>query len=120
MLARSLLVVDSDRRNRAVLEQKLIAAGFDVLTASNADEAFDQAAKHRPDLVLSEVDLPGSGGLDLCRRLRADERTNACGIVLLSRDSSINAKQDALGAGCDDYLIKPIFVKEVVIRLGNL
>lgn len=115
-----ILVVESNQGNMGVLVEKLEGAGFAVHAAARAPEALEYALGEPPDVILLEADLPGMDGLELCRRIRADERTTGCGLILLSRDSTMKAKEDALSAGCDDYLTKPIFVKEVIIRLGKI
>lgn len=120
MFGKRLVVIDADARNRRVLEHKLREAGFEVQACDRTDTAFDLIASVRPDVVLAELAGPNIDGLGLCKRLRADERTEACGVVFLSRDASVEAKQSALDAGCDEYLQKPIFVREIVLHLSNL
>jgi CheY-like chemotaxis protein len=120
MHRKRLVVVDGDVRNLRVLERKLGDAGFEVHVARRTDEALELAFTHRPDVVLSELSGPNIDGLELCRVVKSDERTTGCGIIFLSRDVTVEAKRRALDAGCDEYLHKPIFVREIVLRLGNL
>lgn len=120
MFGKRLVVVDADARNRRVLEHKLRDAGFDVHATDRTDAAFDLVASVRPDVVLTELAGPNIDGIGLCRRLRSDERTDGCGVIFLSRDASVETKQSALDAGCDDYLQKPIFVREIILHLSNL
>jgi CheY-like chemotaxis protein len=120
MLGKRLIVVDSDERNLRVMDTKLRDAGFDVHTASRTDEALELAQAIRPDVVLTDLAGPNIDGLWLVKKLKTDERTEGCGVIFLSRDVSVDAKQKALAAGCDEYLHKPIFVREIILHLGNL
>ncbi len=120
MFGKRLVVVDSDVRNLRVLDKKLRDAGFEVHTAGRSDEALEMAQALRPDVVLTDLAGPNVDGLWLARRLRADERTDSCGVIILSRDASVEIKQQVLDAGCDEYLHKPIFVREIILHLSNL
>ena len=120
MLGKRLVVVDADERNLRVLDKKLRDAGFEVHTANRADEAFEIAKSVRADVVLADFNSPNIDGVWLARRLKAEDRTAGCGVIFLSRDASVEAKQRALDVGCDEYLHKPIFVREIILHLGNV
>jgi DNA-binding response OmpR family regulator len=120
MFGKRLVVVDADERNLRVLDKKLRDAGFEVHTASRSDEALEVVNTIRPDVVLTDFNSPTVDGVWLAKKLRSDDRTSSCGVIFLSRDGSVEAKQRALDAGCDEYLHKPIFVREIILHLGNL
>ncbi len=120
MAAKSVLLVDSDARSQRVLEVSLKKAGFEVMCAKSVDDALTAASESVPEIVLTEADLSGGTGFDLARRLRDDPRTKACAIVFLAQDGSPESKIRAISAGADDYLTKPMFVKEILTRLGGL
>jgi CheY-like chemotaxis protein len=120
MFGKRLVVVDADERNLRVLDKKLRDAGFQVHTANRSDEALEMAQAIRADVVLTDFAGPNVDGLWLINKLKSDERTEGCGVIFLSRDASVEAKQKALDAGCDEYLHKPIFVREIILHLGSL
>lgn len=120
MAAKTVLLVDSDARSLRVLEVSLRRAGFDVATAYDFEHAIDQALASPPEIVLTETVLPGGSGFDLCRRLREDDRTKSSAIVFLAQDGSPEAKIRGISAGADDYLSKPLLVKEILARLRAL
>ena len=103
-----ILAVDDDADSLLVLKQRLVHDGFSVLTAANAQEAFQAAVASRPDLILSDVAMPGADGVALCRRLKSDARTAGIPVVMLSGARQSEADQlEGLEGGADDYLQKP-------------
>jgi CheY-like chemotaxis protein len=82
--ARKILVVDDEADSRALLKSALEGRDFKVVVAARAEEALETAAREKPDLILSDVVMPYMSGLALCRRLKADRRTSAVPIVLMS------------------------------------
>lgn len=95
-------------------------AGFQVSTAPDFERGLELALATSPEIVVSETMLPGGSGFDLCRRLRDDSRTVSCGVVFLAADGSPEAKIRGISAGADDYLSKPLLVKEILSRLHTL
>jgi len=108
-LKRRLLLVDDEADNRRVYGDALEAAGYSVKRASTAREAFDAAVAAVPDLVLSDVSMPGGDGLSLLAKLRGDARTARVPVILMS--GVFKASDDlaeGLDSGADDYLPKPV------------
>lgn len=118
--AKSVLLVDSDTRSQRVLEVSLKKAGFEVMCARSVEDALTLASGAVPEIVLTEAELVGGSGYDLARRLRDDQRTKSVAIVFLAQDGTPESKIRAISAGADDYLTKPMFVKEILTRLGGL
>lgn len=104
---RILCVDDSDL---ILLMERLVLAreGYELVTASDGEEALARAEENRPDLILLDVVMPRMSGLEACRRLRADERTRNVPIIMLSTRADEEELAAAYGSGCDDYLTKPI------------
>jgi CheY-like chemotaxis protein len=117
---KSLLLVDSDVRSMRVLEVSLKKAGFSVRTAATAQEALNLAQEEPPDLLVTESNLPDFDGFDLSLRLHADPKTAQVAVVFLSEASSPETRIRAINAGADDFLPKPVLVKEVVARLRGI
>jgi two-component system, cell cycle response regulator DivK len=101
------LIVDDHEDSLAMYSFGLLAMGFQPLTAETAEDAFLRACQFHPDVVVADVTLPGSSGLDLTRRLREDARTRDAGIIVLTGHAGASVKQQADDAGCDRFVLKP-------------
>lgn len=120
-MARSqLLLVDADARSLRLLEVSLRKAGFKVIAAVNGADALDKVQKVVPDLVLSDTRMPVMDGWELCRRLKADPRFREVPFVFLTARRAVEDKVRGLELGVDDYLTRPIYVKEIVARVRML
>lgn len=117
MAKQHLLLVDGDPKNLRVMEVSLKKAGFSVTTASDGKDAFEKAQISPPDLVLSDTKMPGVDGFELCRSLKADERFKQIPFVFLTGQKSVEFKVKGLELGGEDYLTRPIYIKEIVTRL---
>jgi DNA-binding response OmpR family regulator len=116
----TLLVADADPRSLHILEVALRKAGFNVGTATDGADALRRVLRSPPDLLLSELSLPAQDGLAICRAVRAEQRLAGLPIVLMSDDKTAAAKARAAEAGGDDFLVKPILLKELVQRVQML
>lgn len=94
--------------NRALAVKLLKAAGHEVIEAADGAAGIAEAQLRRPDLVLMDLSLPGLDGWEALRRLRADGRTSDLRIVALTAHAMAGARDQALAAGFDGYLSKPI------------
>ncbi|HEX9604729.1 MAG TPA: response regulator [Myxococcales bacterium] len=120
MPKQSLLVVDADPRSLRILEVALRKAGFAVTTAADGPEALRKVQRNPPDLVLCELNLPGQDGVALCRALRGDARLGGLPVLLMNADRAQPTRSAALQAGADDFLVKPLLIKELVARIRVL
>lgn len=111
----NVLVVDDEPALRKVLNTTLAARGFTVEEAGSAERALDILRDANFDLVLLDINMPGMGGLEACRRIRS--MTSQVAIVMVTvRDAEADIVQ-ALEAGADDYITKPFRFGELVARL---
>jgi two-component system KDP operon response regulator KdpE len=108
------LIVDDERQLLRGLRTNLLARGYTVDAAPDGETALDLAARHRPDVVIVDLGLPGIDGLDVIRGLRA---WSAAPIIVLSARSQEPEKIAALDAGADDYVTKPFGMGELLARL---
>jgi len=111
---RRVLVVDDDPRILRALQMKLRSEGYDVDTATTAEEARTAAAAHPPEAVILDVLLPDGRGTDVCRELR---EWSTASILILSAVGDEAEKIAALDAGADDFVTKPFSVDELLARL---
>jgi two-component system KDP operon response regulator KdpE len=109
-----ILVVDDEVEIMRALQRSLTAFGYEVFTASSGEEALVEVARHRPDLILLDLGLPGMSGLEVCKRVR--EQSNLPIIVLSVKDTERD-KVLALDLGADDYVSKPFGMNEVLARV---
>jgi two-component system KDP operon response regulator KdpE len=109
------LVVDDETSFRRVLRTSLAASGFAIEEARSGEEAVAILSQCTFDLVLLDVNMPGIGGVQACREIRA--RTPKVGIVMVTVQDGENEMVKALEAGADDYITKPIRFRELVARL---
>jgi two-component system, OmpR family, KDP operon response regulator KdpE len=108
------LVVDDEPQILRGLRTNLTARGYEVDTAADGEHALDVAARHRPDVVILDLGLPGIDGLEVIRGLRA---WSSVPIIVLSAREQEPDKVAALDAGADDYVTKPFGMGELLARL---
>jgi two-component system, OmpR family, KDP operon response regulator KdpE len=112
---RSVLIVDDEPSLRKVLHTSLRAAGFTADEARNGEEALAIAQNRAFDLVLLDVNMPGIGGMEACRRFR--DLAPRTGIVMITVRDREEDKIQGLEAGADDYIAKPFHLRELIARL---
>ncbi|HEX4621575.1 MAG TPA: response regulator, partial [Myxococcaceae bacterium] len=117
MAKQHLLLVDSDAKSLRVMEVSLKKAGFSVTTAIHGKDALEKVQISPPDLVLSDTKMPEMDGFDLCKTLKSDERYKHIPFVFLTNQKSVEFKVKGLEMGGEDYLTKPIYIKEIVTRV---
>jgi two-component system, OmpR family, KDP operon response regulator KdpE len=108
------LVVDDEPQIRRVLRSALAARGYEVQDAPTGEDALVCLRHSRFDLVLLDVNMPGMGGLEACREIRAG---SAAAIIMLTVSDSEADKVGALDAGADDYVTKPFGMPELLARI---
>ena len=117
-VADRVLVVDDDATVRDVVARYLGDAGYRVDVAADGESALAAAARERPDAVVLDLMLPGTGGLDVCRALRAGQAPPA--IVMLTALGEEDDRIRGLELGADDYVSKPFSPRELVLRIGSV
>ena len=115
-----ILVVDDVDANVRLLQAKLSAEYFDVLTATDGETALAKAAADQPDLVLLDVMMPGLDGFEVCRRLKAGAATRHIPVVLVTALDGREDRIRGLEAGADDFLAKPLDDLMLFARVRSL
>jgi CheY-like chemotaxis protein len=112
-----LLLVDGDPKSLRVLDVSLKKAGFEVTTATSGREALILLEASQPDLIISDTDLDEMDGFELCSQIKARPEWTKIPFLFVSGRKSIEDKIRGLELGVDDYLTKPIYIKEIGIRV---
>ncbi|MCE7065199.1 ATP-binding protein [Dyadobacter sp. CY326] len=114
-----LLVVEDHVALRQFMRETL-AVHYTVDEASNGLEGYEKAVKQLPDLIISDVMMPGFDGLMLCEKLKTDQRTSHIPIILLTAKAGMESKLQGLVNGADEYMTKPFSLEELHLRVKNL
>ncbi len=103
----TVLIVDDHEDSVEMYSLGLLGMGLSPVTAATAADAFRCACEHRPNVIVVDVSLRDSSGLELTERLRGDARTHDAGIIVLTGHTDGTVQQQAYDAGCDRFLLKP-------------
>lgn len=103
-----------------MLDRILTGEGHDVLIATNGRDALQIVQDQRPDIVLTDVVMPGGDGLTLCRAIKADPATRLIPVVLLTALESRDERLKGIDAGADDFIVKPFDLQELRARVRSL
>jgi two-component system cell cycle response regulator DivK len=113
--SRLILIVEDDRETRQMYCAALARGGFRIEQAHNGFQAFEKALESAPDLIVTDIAVPGMDGIELCRRIRADGRTRAIPLLAITGYGDRQYLDRARLAGADRVLSKPCDV-ELLIR----
>ena len=111
-----ILIADDDPRIQNLLECILSKAGFEVLQAVNGPGVFEVVKKQVPDLFLLDVTMPNMDGLEVCRRLKEDERTRRIPVIFITARDKTDDIIKGFEAGAADYITKPINKATMLVR----
>ena len=114
MSAGRILVIDDEPQIRRIMRVTLTGAGYEVDDARTGEDGLVKVREFRPDLVLLDINMPGMGGLAVCRAIRAD---SSAAIIMLTVYDTEAAKVEALDAGADDFVTKPFSTPELLARI---
>src|SRR5215468_7044238 len=116
----SLLLVDGDTKSLRVLEVSLKKAGFNVTTAVNGADALAKVETSAPDLIISDTKMAEMDGFELVERLKHNVDWAPIPFIFLTSQSDVEDKIRGLELGVEDYLTKPIYIKEILTRVKIL
>jgi CheY-like chemotaxis protein len=112
-----LLVIEDQVTELKLVHHVLTAAGHEVSNAEAAELAFSAIAQDRPQLILLDMALPGMNGLELVRKLKAEPATRDIYVVAVTSYPERYSRTEALAAGCDAYLFKPLSTRNLPAQL---
>jgi len=115
-----ILVVDDQFQNIELLEAYLVPQGYEIVKAASGEEALEKLVNSQIDLVLLDVMMPRMSGIEVLEKLRADEKTKAIPVVMVTVLKETEDKVKALEAGCDDFISKPVDKVELLARVKSI
>ncbi|HEU4594193.1 MAG TPA: response regulator [Pyrinomonadaceae bacterium] len=116
----TVLVVEDFEDNRFMMRRLLEMSGYRVVEAVNGKQAVEKAQSERPDIILMDLSLPMLDGLAATRQIRAHDGLGKVPIVAVSAHDSADFHAEALAAGCNEYVTKPIDFDQLVQLLSRL
>jgi DNA-binding response OmpR family regulator len=115
-----ILIVDDNRQNLEIFQTRLAAQGYEILTASDGEEALAVAREKRPDLILLDIMMPKLNGIEVCRRLKSDSSLPFMPIIMVTAKADPKDVVAGLEAGADEYLAKPVDQTALVARVKSM
>ncbi len=117
MTAKKILVVDDEPDLLELVSYNLKKEGYKVITAPDGEDALDKMRKGPLDLVILDLMLPGIQGVELCRMIRNNPKTESVPVIMLTARGEVSDRIRGLETGADDYLVKPFNPKELIARV---
>jgi putative two-component system response regulator len=117
---RLILVVDDSSPIRRIVSKALSESGFQVIECENGKQATRQIHERRPDLILSDIDMPEMNGIEFCKKVHADPELVAIPLVMMSSNSDRAIMRRLLQWGATSYLVKPFNLQQLVITVEKL
>ena len=109
-----ILIVDDEPQARRLLRTALVEEGFEVTAASTGEEALEKLREETPDAILLDLKMPGMGGLETCREIRA---TSEVPVIIVTASEGELPRTEAFDAGADQYVVKPCGIRELAARI---
>jgi DNA-binding response OmpR family regulator len=119
MQRKKILCVD-DSATILMMERMILSKGpYDLVTASDGEEAVSKALAERPDLILMDIVMPRMNGFDACRRIRQEEAIRSTPVIMVTTRGEVQNMENGFESGCNDYVTKPINATELLTKLRN-
>ncbi|MBX3084716.1 MAG: response regulator [Anaerolineae bacterium] len=116
-MGRRILVIEDNPDNRILITDVLTSLDYEVIVAVDGEEGVARAKSEKPDLILMDLSLPHMDGWAATRLLRSQPATKDVKIIALTAHAMVGDRERAIEAGCDDYVSKPLDVKELAGKL---
>jgi len=117
---KKILIADDEAHILHVVTMKLSNAGYEVITAMDGEEALELCRSKKPDLLITDYQMPYLTGLELCKRLRQDERTARIPVLMLTARGFDIESHEMSEAGINDVISKPFSPREILRKVENL
>ncbi|HDZ26600.1 hypothetical protein LCGC14_1169260 [marine sediment metagenome] len=119
-MTKKILIVDDDQLMQKLLEYIIKKAGYKVSVADNGSNALKIVKRDKPNLIISDVEMPKMNGLELCQKLKENFDTKLIPIILITSNTQIQDKLSGFRSGADDYFMKPLHLKNLLTRVQSL
>jgi two-component system cell cycle response regulator DivK len=119
-MTKRILVVEDTEDNRQILRDLLSAAGYELIEAVDGQAGVEMAQRHKPDLVLMDIQLPVLDGYEATRRIKADPALKHIPVVAVTSYALSGDEEKARDAGCDAYIAKPFSPRQLLGKVREL
>jgi two-component system cell cycle response regulator DivK len=116
-MTKRILVVEDQEDNRQILRDLLSNVGYEMIEAEDGVQAIEQATKHRPDLILMDIQLPLMDGYEATRRIKANPDLKSIPIIVVTSYALSGDEEKAREAGCDAYVAKPYSPRALLAKI---
>ena len=110
----TVLITEDNPKNRKVFKDILHVHGYKSIEAVDGEEGYKMAKENKPDLILMDVQLPGTDGYEITRRLKSEDDTKDIPIIIVTSFAMAGEENEARAAGCNDYISKPINIHQFI------
>jgi signal transduction histidine kinase/ligand-binding sensor domain-containing protein/AraC-like DNA-binding protein len=115
----SLLLIEDNSELRCYIKD-ILRPQYEIMEASDGEEGLKKSTEMMPDLIISDIMMPGIDGIQLCKKLRSEPETSHIPLIFLTARAALRDKLEGLETGADDYIMKPFEAEELKIRIKNL
>lgn len=116
----TVFIVEDDHDIAEVLRFNLEHKGYKVIWEENGEQAYEKIVKNIPDLIILDIALPGISGIDVCRYLKNNPKTQHVPIMIITAKIKREDREACLNAGADDFITKPFALKDIFKRVSDL
>ena len=120
MQGKKALIIENDAIIRECIQVMYESEGLEVVSARDGETGFELSLEHVPDLVVSDLYMVGLSGIDLFKRLRADQRTDNIPFMFITADARSAVREECLALGADAFLLKPFTFEELMRKTRSL
>jgi DNA-binding response OmpR family regulator len=114
-----ILIIEDDEETRLYLEE-MLSPSYKIMTARDGDSGIKRALTEIPDLVLSDIVMPGTNGLQILKRIKYNPNTTHVPVILLTSNTEMSDRIEGLESGADAYIVKPFILEELLITIDNI
>lgn len=118
-MAKKILFIEDEPDQRTIIEVRLRAAGYDVITAGDGEEGLAKTRLARPDLILLDIVIPKHDGFEVCAILKGDPETKKIPIIMLTAYGADRVEEKSFAAGADDCISKPYEPQELLQKIKS-
>lgn len=119
MSGRRILVIEDNQDNMTLISDVLLSLNYEVIQATDGEQGVKTATEEKPDLILMDLSLPRMDGWTATRQIKANPELKQIPIIALTAHAMMGDRERALEAGCDDYVSKPINLRELASKLAQ-